>query len=369
LNLKNINDDPENKTPAYVADNPSNRRGRYAVHFHRGYRDPSNPDGTILVSGAVVDGSPGWGFVNHSSKVNFDNNVAHNVVGAGFVGEAGDETGKMEWNIAIHMTGSGQLAQEGGFANGRSRTRMDFGHSGHGIWTQGPAIELKGNVVAGARGTGIWVDGRGVIELDNQPEGIRFGDVPVGLDPSRIDWMSSDNYRTYNEPGLANYGQAMISDLHPKLFNNNQVHASGTGVHFQRIHGKSPGATWNKVSRTGGYTPVFGTIQGTTLANNRIGVSAIYFNDMRFENTVIVSNTRDTAVAGFEIDEFASNIQFAGGRIRNYKIGFDFYQDDENNGQLSSWYIGGFEFQYVVDKILDDHGNFIDDIPDEHKLF
>ena len=114
--------------------------------------DPINPDGTIIVSGSVVDGSPGWGFVNHSSEVDFKNNVAHDTVGAGFVGEAGDETGIMKWNIAIHMTGSGQLAQEGGAANGRSRKRMDFGHSGHGIWAQGPAIEMEGNVVAGARG-------------------------------------------------------------------------------------------------------------------------------------------------------------------------------------------------------------------------
>ena len=361
--------DLNNENAAQVQSDASNRRGRYAVHFHRGYMDPINPDGTIIVSGSVVDGSPGWGFVNHSSEVDFKNNVAHDTVGAGFVGEAGDETGIMKWNIAIHMTGSGQLAQEGGAANGRSRKRMDFGHSGHGIWAQGPAIEMEGNVVAGARGTGIWVDGRGVIELDKQPAGERFGDVATALDPNKITWMTTDNYRKYDEPGLFNYEQAVLSDLHPKLFKNNKVHASGIGVHFQRIHGQTPGNTWNKVERTSDYTEDFGTIQGTILANNRIGFSAIYFHNMRVVDTTVVSNTRATAEAAFELDEFASHIEFDTGRIRNYKIGFDFYTDDEKNGQLESWKIGGFTFEYVVDKILDDHGDLIDDIPVEHQLF
>ena len=54
---------------------------------------------------------------------------------------------------------------------------------------------------------------------------------------------------------------------------------------------------------------------------------------------------------------------------RLYKVGFDFYTDEDNNGQLESWKIGGFRFEYVVYNILDDHGNLIDDIPVEHQLF
>ncbi|MBM82041.1 MAG: hypothetical protein CMJ78_15830, partial [Planctomycetaceae bacterium] len=73
-----------------------------------------------------------------------------------------------------------------------------------------------------------------------------------------------------------------------------------------------------------------------------LGESTIDFHTRRIENTTIVCNTRDTTEAYFEIDEFASNIEFAGGRIRNYKIGFDFHTDDENNGQLETWKIGGF---------------------------
>ena len=90
---------------------------------------------------------------------------------------------------------------------------------------------------------------------------------------------------------------------------------------------------------------------------------------MRVVDTTVVSNTRATAEAAFELDEFASHIEFDSGRIRNYKVGFDFYTDDEKNGQLESWKIGGFSFEYVVYNILDDHGNLIDDIPVEHQLF
>ena len=51
---------------------------------------------------SVVADSPGWGFVNHSSYVNFDNNVAFNVVGASFVTEAGNEIGEFVGNLAIN---------------------------------------------------------------------------------------------------------------------------------------------------------------------------------------------------------------------------------------------------------------------------
>ncbi|MEM7454324.1 MAG: G8 domain-containing protein, partial [Planctomycetota bacterium] len=77
----------------------TNIRGRYALHFHRGGVDPSSTAATV--SGSVVDGSPGWGFVNHSSHVNFNSNVAYGVWGSAYYTEAGDEIGSFDNNIAI----------------------------------------------------------------------------------------------------------------------------------------------------------------------------------------------------------------------------------------------------------------------------
>ena len=47
----------------------------------------------------MVVESPGWGFVSHTSNVNFDENIAFNVMGASFVTEAGNEMGRfVGWN-------------------------------------------------------------------------------------------------------------------------------------------------------------------------------------------------------------------------------------------------------------------------------
>ncbi|MEM8713638.1 MAG: G8 domain-containing protein, partial [Planctomycetota bacterium] len=81
-----------------------NRRGRYAVHFH--------VNGNVLplparkrVVGCVVTGTPGWGFVNHSSHVDFIDCVCHDFAGSAFVTESGDEVGRFEGCVAMHGTG------------------------------------------------------------------------------------------------------------------------------------------------------------------------------------------------------------------------------------------------------------------------
>jgi hypothetical protein len=63
----------------------ANARARYALHFHHTGVNPTVAPG-ILRGNAVVD-SPGWGYVNHQGHVIMENNVAVDVVGAGFVAE------------------------------------------------------------------------------------------------------------------------------------------------------------------------------------------------------------------------------------------------------------------------------------------
>src|SRR5262249_8682281 len=124
---KPVNDPKLDAEKKLVADTGLNPRGRYAVHFHRtgvGCDDPAT------VCGCVVVNSPGWGFVNHSSNVDMEDNVAFNVVGAAFVTEAGDEIGSFRRNLAIRSAGSGHdtVARE---------KLQDFGHEGDGFWIQG----------------------------------------------------------------------------------------------------------------------------------------------------------------------------------------------------------------------------------------
>ena len=87
----------------------TNPRGRYAVHFHR--TGTVNNGDPAIVHGSVVDGSPGWGFVNHSSFVDMSDNVSFDATGAGFVTEAGDEIGSFTNNLAIGSTGSGETTE------------------------------------------------------------------------------------------------------------------------------------------------------------------------------------------------------------------------------------------------------------------
>ena len=173
----------------FVEETGTNTGGRYSVHFHRnGVERSGSP---AVVRGSVVAGNPGWGFVNHSSYVDFIDNVAFDVVGAAFSTEAGDEIGRFQDNIAIRMHGTGDepiTRQEDG----------DFGHAGDGFWLQGPGVVVENNVATGATGSGLilyaeplFEDGLGITTFpsDNLPDPSRAnGDetVPVSLAPLAV---------------------------------------------------------------------------------------------------------------------------------------------------------------------------------------
>ncbi|MEM9368873.1 MAG: G8 domain-containing protein, partial [Planctomycetota bacterium] len=143
----------------------TNVRGRYAVHFHRGGVDPNSAP--AVVSGNVVDGSPGWGLVNHSSNVDMINNVAYGVQGAAFYTEVGDEIGSMVGNIAIRTVNPQfTLDDEGAIDPDLRLDRMDFGVDGDGFWLSGHMVSMRDNVSAGASGHGIIIWSDGVIEPD-----------------------------------------------------------------------------------------------------------------------------------------------------------------------------------------------------------
>lgn len=52
-----------------IAGPRTNIRARYSIHFHRNGINRETPPS--LVRGSVVFDNPGWGYVNHSSYVDF----------------------------------------------------------------------------------------------------------------------------------------------------------------------------------------------------------------------------------------------------------------------------------------------------------
>jgi hypothetical protein len=212
----------------------SNQRGRYPLHFHRTLESISAPERSY-VTGAVVNGSPGWGFVNHSSDVEVRDSVSYDVVGAGFVTEASDERGAFIHNIAICGDGDpdfNRYAPRKFEVNGKfddaddddpdSHNRVlhgDLAFSGDGFWVQSPLVQVTDNVATGMQGHAFILWNHGLFEPDRGTVvGPRVTDVQT--------LPSSDNgfrYSTYDT------SRAMASDNPAKEFRGNVAYASFIG--------------------------------------------------------------------------------------------------------------------------------------------
>ena len=173
-------------TVPYPAGPGTNPRGRYSIHFHRSLDRNSNK---ALVEGCVVNNDPGWGYVNHSSYVDFINNVSYEVVGSAYCTEAGDELGSFKNNIAIRTYNSNEPLNLGrpmnntlgnagdrteGLTDGREQI-SDFAHQGDGFWLHNTGVTLEGNVVSGCSGhsyiywtEGLWESLRGRPQMQNK---------------------------------------------------------------------------------------------------------------------------------------------------------------------------------------------------------
>jgi len=146
--IDSINVDPTN--PGNL-EADANIRTRYSFHFHEtGVSDIENP---AMAVGNVVDGSPGWGFVHHSSNANFTDNVAFDVFGAAFVAEDGNETGIWYHNIAIKSEG----IAAGVYAVKEQEVDNDLGNSGDGFFFAGRLVEASGHVAANTAQGFVWL--------------------------------------------------------------------------------------------------------------------------------------------------------------------------------------------------------------------
>ena len=153
----------------------TNRRGRYAIHFHRNGADQLDDLSTPVIQGSAVWGSPGWGIVVHDSRAKIEDNVSFDVVGAHYVTEDGNEIAEFKNNLAIKAVGGRPAAMHEGEVN------HDRAFDGHGFWFESgfSARAAEGNIVASAASAGFFVWGR----LDRTEFLI---DVPVGHLPEDL---------------------------------------------------------------------------------------------------------------------------------------------------------------------------------------
>jgi hypothetical protein len=145
-----INDPRLNSSRQLIAGTGTNPRDRDAVDFYE--IGTSTTSTAAVVFGSTVVHSAGWGFVNHSSYVNFSHDVAFDVNGASFVAEAGDEIGSFANDLAIHSVGTGDEV----FYDPARVAVQDWAHEGDGFWSQGNGVSMLNNVAIGQASAGYY---------------------------------------------------------------------------------------------------------------------------------------------------------------------------------------------------------------------
>ena len=273
----------------------ANVRGRYAVHFHRTGVD-NGVDGAetpAAVRGSVVDDSAGWGFVNHSSDVVFEDNVSHDVFGAGFVAEAGDEAGAFRHNFALRSTGTDELPDARGDV-------QDFGQAGHGFWFQGPGTEVEGNVAAGQHGAAFMYFTQGLVQAGVGTTRFPAANLPDASIAGGAEWMD-------------------VGDVPIRLFRDNYAFASGDGFEswFHLLNARHSGRS---------------VVEGMTTWAARSGkaVSIPYTRNMTLRNLRALGSLRAPAGLGVASNHRTASIQFDDARIEGFDIGIDMPQSGDN---------------------------------------
>jgi hypothetical protein len=118
-----------------VGENPI---GRYAVHFHLVSGASRKMSPHVFTDNVIVD-SPKHGLVNHGGYVVAEDNVTFAIHGSHFFAENGSEIGAFRHNLAVFSRGSGEHIEA------RQAGIGDFGHTGHGFWSNSPAVVMERN--------------------------------------------------------------------------------------------------------------------------------------------------------------------------------------------------------------------------------
>ncbi|WP_378176766.1 G8 domain-containing protein [Aquimarina sp. SS2-1] len=312
--------------------NPSsvkNNRGRYAIHFHKnGVNEDDVNTALATVTHSVVEDTPGWGFVNHSSHVDFNNNVAFNFTGAGFVTEIGDELGTFDNNIAIQGHGNGELRERrlGFKMNSRLPVINDFGFGGDGFWFQGPAVRATNNIAVSCNGSGmIWFTTGGVQDalIQNQWTYSTFVGMRESIARKVYPGFGSSIRPREIVRGYENEPERMyvLVDFPMLECDNNISYASHIGLNIRFNN-----AVANKFYEQGPYLRYFNSnnvsrtrqfVSNQIIWNNFMAISASYTSNTQFNNMEVYNAQRRRYGDDYNVMDFGLQGEHSNGLVFN----------------------------------------------------
>lgn len=257
-------------TGIMVPGSDANPRARYSDHNHvAGILNPPSRR-----QGVVVDGSPGWGLVNHRSNCQWDDCIATGCFGAGFSTEEGHERGHMRRCLALLNRGMGDSGLSDDDNHGRP-TIGDWGTDGSGFWLQGGLVDVADCVSIDNSGRGF--------ALFNQPLNaypVYGSDQPV--EPHlrfKISVPGSLLGEEYG--GVADVASGAVPQ---RVFENNVAYGNKIGLQAwsSQTHDASGNRLWPETVR--------GSIDGLTLWGRGGRMSLEYARQMNVSGLRIVGD-------------------------------------------------------------------------------
>ena len=259
----------------------TNPRARYSVHFHRA--GTVTTGAAAQVHGSVVDHGVGWGYVNHSSHVDFVDNVSFDVLGAGFVTEVGDETGSFQQNLSLHNKASGDLRED-------RFDIQDFAHEGQGFWFQGGGVRVVNNIAASNEGQAFTYYTRG----------LRIGNFVGMFDAANL-----------ADPSIANGADKIDVQYVPILeFSDNEGYASDFGLTV----------FWNLRNAPHNSSSV---VKDSLFWNNEVGVGVEYAHNIIVRDIDVMTSETDFPAYGLFVNTVSKDITFDGVTVSDYYYGVD----------------------------------------------
>lgn len=323
------------RTPRY-----ENPRGRYAIHFHRTGPTADEPH---VVTGCVIKDNPGWGVVNHSSFVEMEENVSYDIAGAAFVAEAGNEVGTMKRNFALRSTGSGENTESrSGWNNAKANLQVDhpddFGHGGHGFWSQSGLIEMDDNIAAGHRHSAFDFYKRSLYEaelpagaaLDGKHDMFPLIDASLLTEFERIYARFGDERPPVGDGWHEEDRSKVFSDSLPiRSFEGNVAFGCGAGAHFTNVSLRNQQSFVDRqvhedftayhigplILHDGRAQGQFSDFEGS----GDVGMTFRYSGNMFMENQTLIGN--GSGIAVYNNFSYINDFHIGNSTIENWGIG------------------------------------------------
>lgn len=265
-----------------VPGSDANTQGRYALHFHlRSGASRERPP--HVVRRCAIVGSPKHGLVNHGGYVVAEDNVSFAIDGSHFFAENGTEIGRFSRNLAVRSRGSGDtvISREGVY---------DFGHQGHGFWSESGGVQMDGNWAFGHADAAFVVFSRRI------EEGGRW----VWLPPSLVEDPAVAEGRDRLDPGVV-----------PFRFTGNTAAASrsGLGVWYNKVYARHD--VYSRVEDSAFWA----------LADH--GIFLAYTRELSLRNVRLFGDPSSPSGTGIRTNDITDTLDVEGVRIEGFHVGVE----------------------------------------------